>query len=219
MRGIWISTALVTMALAASSASHAQFFSKTPQAADAPKTAAAPPQAPATAAPAPQAAPAPRAPCSNANALGVARTVEIDTTGGPDLASSSTSAMTSSTEGGRADVRRWPVADRHARSSRRWRINARRPRSSPSARTPLAIRTFCMTWQGRSHGRRPHQVARRLSKSRIEKMKDEIEKGSARSSIALGGTGSVLPLPVPADPLRRRISRRPQHRGVLDGYR
>ena len=83
MRGIWISTALVTMALAASSASHAQFFSKTPQAADAPKTAAAPPQAPATAAPAPQAAPAPRAPCSNANALGVARTVEIDTTGGP----------------------------------------------------------------------------------------------------------------------------------------
>ena len=83
MRGIWISTALVTMALAASSASHAQFFSKTPQAADAPKTAAAPPQAPATATPAPQAAPAPRAPCANANALGVARTVEIDTTGGP----------------------------------------------------------------------------------------------------------------------------------------
>jgi peptidoglycan/xylan/chitin deacetylase (PgdA/CDA1 family) len=83
MRGIWISTALVTMALAASSGSQAQFFSKTPQAVDAPKTAAAPPPPPATAAPAPQTAPAPRAPCSNPNALGVARTVEIDTTGGP----------------------------------------------------------------------------------------------------------------------------------------
>jgi peptidoglycan/xylan/chitin deacetylase (PgdA/CDA1 family) len=57
----------------------------------APKTAAAP--APAAAAPAPAALPAqpvaqqqaqpPRAPCTNSNALGVGRTVEIDTTGGP----------------------------------------------------------------------------------------------------------------------------------------
>src|ERR1700727_2819845 len=43
-------------------------------------TGAATPQA----APAPAATPAPaRAPCTNPNALGVARTVEIDTTGGP----------------------------------------------------------------------------------------------------------------------------------------
>jgi len=50
-------------------------WSQTP----APKTAAAP-----QAAPVPAAAPAPtRAPCTNPNALGVARTVEIDTTGGP----------------------------------------------------------------------------------------------------------------------------------------
>src|SRR6187397_1152105 len=49
---------------------------------------AAPKAAPAAAAPAPAAAPAePRQParaaCTNPNALGVARTVEIDTTGGP----------------------------------------------------------------------------------------------------------------------------------------
>jgi len=50
-------------------------WSQTP----APKTAAAP-----QAAPVPAATPAPtRAPCTNPNALGVARTVEIDTTGGP----------------------------------------------------------------------------------------------------------------------------------------
>jgi peptidoglycan/xylan/chitin deacetylase (PgdA/CDA1 family) len=50
-------------------------WSQTP----APKAAAAP-----QAAPVPAAAPAPsRAPCTNPNALGIARTVEIDTTGGP----------------------------------------------------------------------------------------------------------------------------------------
>src|SRR5580692_10528934 len=49
-------------------------WSQTPPA---PKGAAAP-------APAPAAAPAPaKAPCANPNALGIARTVEIDTTGGP----------------------------------------------------------------------------------------------------------------------------------------
>jgi peptidoglycan/xylan/chitin deacetylase (PgdA/CDA1 family) len=47
----------------------------------APKGAAAPQAAPA---PAPAAAPAPaKAPCANPNALGIARIVEIDTTGGP----------------------------------------------------------------------------------------------------------------------------------------
>ncbi len=51
-----------------------------PQGAAAPKTAAAP--APA-AVPAAAAAQPARAPCSNPNALGVGRTVEIDTTGGP----------------------------------------------------------------------------------------------------------------------------------------
>ena len=62
-----------------------------PQAAAAPKAAPAPAAAPAAAAPqtaaAPAAAPATaqpaRAACTNPNALGVARTVEIDTTGGP----------------------------------------------------------------------------------------------------------------------------------------
>src|SRR4029079_15819162 len=54
------------------------------------KGAASPPPAPAPAAAAPPAAPAPKAaaaparpPCTNPNALGVGRTVEIDTTGGP----------------------------------------------------------------------------------------------------------------------------------------
>jgi peptidoglycan/xylan/chitin deacetylase (PgdA/CDA1 family) len=47
-------------------------------------TAAAPQAAPAAAAPATAQAPQPaRAPCNNPNALGVGRTVEIDTTGGP----------------------------------------------------------------------------------------------------------------------------------------
>src|SRR3981189_2477947 len=51
-------------------------WSQTP----APKGAAAAPQA----APAPAVAPAPaKAPCANPNALGIARIVEIDTTGGP----------------------------------------------------------------------------------------------------------------------------------------
>jgi peptidoglycan/xylan/chitin deacetylase (PgdA/CDA1 family) len=61
-----------------------------PQAVTAPKAAAAPaPATAAQAAPAPAPAPAPavaqpaRAPCTNPNALGVGRTVEIDTTGGP----------------------------------------------------------------------------------------------------------------------------------------
>ena len=62
-----------------------------PQAAAAPKAAPAPAAAPAAAAPqtaaAPAAAPATaqpaRAACTNPNALGVGRTVEIDTTGGP----------------------------------------------------------------------------------------------------------------------------------------
>src|SRR5580704_5702710 len=47
------------------------------------KSAATPPPA-AVAAPVPAAAPAPaKAPCSNPNALGIGRVVEIDTTGGP----------------------------------------------------------------------------------------------------------------------------------------
>src|SRR5689334_7782327 len=57
------------------------------QAAPAPAPAAAPAPAPQAAAPAPQparqAAQPARAACTNPNALGVARTVEIDTTGGP----------------------------------------------------------------------------------------------------------------------------------------
>src|SRR5215213_6326781 len=48
------------------------------------KAAPAAPQAAAAPAPAPAAAPAPiRPPCNNPNALGIGRTVEIDTTGGP----------------------------------------------------------------------------------------------------------------------------------------
>src|SRR5580658_7889051 len=48
------------------------------------KGAAAPQAAPAAPAPAPAAAPAPtKAPCANPDALGIGRTVEIDTTGGP----------------------------------------------------------------------------------------------------------------------------------------
>src|SRR6202035_2097700 len=55
-------------------------WSQTP----APKAAAAPQATHAAPAPAPAAAPAPaRAACANPNALGIARTVEIDTTGGP----------------------------------------------------------------------------------------------------------------------------------------
>jgi peptidoglycan/xylan/chitin deacetylase (PgdA/CDA1 family) len=54
-----------------------------PKAAAAPQAAPAPAAAPATAAaPAPAPAPA-KAACANPNALGIARTVEIDTTGGP----------------------------------------------------------------------------------------------------------------------------------------
>jgi peptidoglycan/xylan/chitin deacetylase (PgdA/CDA1 family) len=58
-----------------------------PQAAPAPAPAAAPKSAAApqaTPAPTPAAAPAPaKAPCANPNAIGIARIVEIDTTGGP----------------------------------------------------------------------------------------------------------------------------------------
>ena len=54
-------------------------WSQTPPAKGTAAAAAAP-----KAAPAPAAAPAPtRAPCNNPNALGIGRTVEIDTTGGP----------------------------------------------------------------------------------------------------------------------------------------
>jgi len=64
------------VSLLASSAAWAQ----TPPAKGAP----AAPQAAAAPAPAPAAAPAPtRPPCNNPNALGIGRTVEIDTTGGP----------------------------------------------------------------------------------------------------------------------------------------
>ena len=59
---------------------------KPPAAATAPATASPAPAAPAQAAPLQAAAAAAqpaRAPCANPNALGVARTVEIDTTGGP----------------------------------------------------------------------------------------------------------------------------------------
>src|SRR6266849_1776040 len=60
--------------------------SSPPKAAAAPQTAApmaAPVPAPAAAAPAQSQVQPARAPCTNPNALGVARTVEIDTTGGP----------------------------------------------------------------------------------------------------------------------------------------
>src|SRR5215204_5414822 len=64
------------VSLLASSAAWAQ----SPPAKGAPAT----PQAAATPAPLPAAAPAPtRPPCNNPNALGIGRTVEIDTTGGP----------------------------------------------------------------------------------------------------------------------------------------
>lgn len=84
MRSIWITTALVSLTLAAGSSAQAQFFSKSAPAEaskSAPATPAAAPQA--AAAPAPAAQTAPKAVCANPNALGVARTVEIDTTGGP----------------------------------------------------------------------------------------------------------------------------------------
>jgi len=60
--------------------------SSLPKAAAAPQAAApmaAPAPAPAAAAPTPSQVQPARAPCTNPNALGVARTVEIDTTGGP----------------------------------------------------------------------------------------------------------------------------------------
>src|SRR5262252_9210902 len=77
-----IATGLIvagTISLLASSAAWSQALPTKPAAA-APAAAAAPPPAPAAAAQPTQPA---RAACSNPNALGVARTVEVDTTGGP----------------------------------------------------------------------------------------------------------------------------------------
>jgi peptidoglycan/xylan/chitin deacetylase (PgdA/CDA1 family) len=77
-----IATGLIvagTISLLASSAAWSQALPTKPAAA-APAAAAAPPPAPAAAAQPTQPA---RAACSNPNALGVGRTVEIDTTGGP----------------------------------------------------------------------------------------------------------------------------------------
>jgi peptidoglycan/xylan/chitin deacetylase (PgdA/CDA1 family) len=77
-----IATGLIvagTISLLASSAAWSQALPTKPAAA-APAAASAPPPAPAAAAQPTQPA---RAACSNPNALGVGRTVEIDTTGGP----------------------------------------------------------------------------------------------------------------------------------------
>lgn len=86
MRGIIMPSALLALLTAGSIAAEAQFFSRSqPKPTE---TAAAPatPAAGAQTAAAPSAPPPPAAPaqaCNNPNGLGLARTVEIDTTGGP----------------------------------------------------------------------------------------------------------------------------------------
>lgn len=80
MRRLWTAAGIAGLLLAAIPAAEAQFFSRTPAASAETKAAAADSKTAPTPAPAPEAK---SAPCANANALGVSRTVEIDTTGGP----------------------------------------------------------------------------------------------------------------------------------------
>ncbi len=95
MRAIWISAAVAAL-VAAGSTANAQFFSRSQPAEQPAAAPSTPPPATAAvaaagttqpaapqAAPQPAAKPAPPIVCNNPNALGLARTVEIDTTGGP----------------------------------------------------------------------------------------------------------------------------------------
>lgn len=92
MRALGLSAAVAALLAVGGLSANAQFFSRSQPGdakgaansaapAGATALAAAPPSASSSSA-APQAAP-PSAPCNNPNALGVSRTVEIDTTGGP----------------------------------------------------------------------------------------------------------------------------------------
>ena len=84
MRRLLTAAAIVGSLLAGTTAANAQFFSRLqssePKPASESKTAAAPPE---SARPAPNLPEVKHTPCTNPNALGVSRTVEIATTGGP----------------------------------------------------------------------------------------------------------------------------------------
>lgn len=80
MRRLLTAAALAGTLVAGTFVANAQFFSRSQPLE--PKTAAAPPEA-AKPAPPPVVPEVKHAPCANPNALGVSRTVEIDTTGGP----------------------------------------------------------------------------------------------------------------------------------------
>ena len=115
------------------------------------------------------AASAERGQCANPNALGVSRTVEIDTTGGPGFGFEQYKAydflllkeVVLTFDDGRG--RTTPGGARRARR------HASRRRSSPSARWPLACPRSCATSPGR-----PHLGAHTWSHIEIgKKLKDE----------------------------------------------
>ncbi|MGE3146462.1 MAG: polysaccharide deacetylase family protein, partial [Pseudorhodoplanes sp.] len=82
MRASLACTAFVSATLAASAAS-AQLIPSSSRTTGASSATAAPSATAPAAAPAPLAPPPTRAACTNPDAIGIARTVEIDTTGGP----------------------------------------------------------------------------------------------------------------------------------------
>ena len=163
--------------------------------------AAAPAPAPAPAAAAPTQPPQPaRAACNNPNALGVGRTVEIDTTGGPgfgfehfkELDFLKDHEVVLTFDDG-------PWARTRRRCSRRWRMNAPPASSSRSASTRPIIRKSQAGLCGRPHHRHAHLVARhpgqqeadrRSAQGRDREGHQRREMG-ARRRLAL----AVLPLP------------------------
>ena len=162
------------------------------QAAAAPKAAAG--SAPAAAAPAAarRVRPTPRRPAPIPNALGVGRTVEIDTTGGPgfgfehfkqlDFLRDKEVVLT-------FDDGPWPVQYAGGSEDARRRMHHghllpdRQARHLLSGDSQAGLR-------GRPHRRLAHLVARRSGNKKLtdDQRKDEIEKGFSAVKWALGGT-------------------------------
>ena len=157
---------------------------------------------------APPAATAPASTCTNPNALGVARTVEIDTTGGPGFGFEHFKTHDFlRARRDRPHLRRWPMAQQHARPC------SRRSPTHCTKATFFAIgkhATFASrTSSSRSRRRATPSARHTLShvtcrRSRWHDAKAEIEKGFSAVRFALGSAaGAVLPLPGARAPAAR----------------
>ena len=171
-------------------------------------------------APAPVAA-QPKAACANPDALGVSRTVVIDTTGGPGFGFEHFKQLDFLTDKEVVltfDDGPWPThaggAEGAGRRMHQGRVLPDRQARDLSSGNPEAGR------RGRAHRRLPHLVACAISNSKKmteQQVKDEIEKGFSAVKMALGAAPvAVLPLPgAAAYAGGDGLSRLAQHRDVL----